>query len=287
MHLVEFSHTALGPGRKNNCLQKATVQSPWTTNGMATAGNVGTAGWFFFINFAIAWRHITIFNCLVYTKLNVLSYGYKLSFSFGGPIALHGLVHFLNTTGPSLTVVVYAYFDRYWQPFHTFSIFFVGTTPVEPSTIDSQARGGWHTAWEPSGLPPSAGEIEWTWVIYHHLPIYIFCTFQVRTELHWLCGHFEQVHHVLSQPSGVSESLESSRFMAKASMVSTTSGHGHVQTLGNSTIFKHPSYMEHSYLVRPNTDCLRSWTVLPKCLCKARLKEPHWAMDLCAHRTAH
>ena len=29
-----------------------------------------------------------------------------------GPIALHGLVHFLNTTGPSLTKVVYAYFDR-------------------------------------------------------------------------------------------------------------------------------------------------------------------------------
>ena len=25
---------------------------------------------------------------------------------WGGPIALHGLVHFLNTTGPSLTKVV-------------------------------------------------------------------------------------------------------------------------------------------------------------------------------------
>ena len=59
--------------------------------------------------------------CLVYPKLNVLSDGYKLSFSFGGPIALHGLVHFLNTTGPSLTIVVYAYFDRYWQPFLSFS----------------------------------------------------------------------------------------------------------------------------------------------------------------------
>ena len=34
------------------------------------------------------------------------------SYRFGGPIALHGLVHFLNTTGPSLTEVVYAYFDR-------------------------------------------------------------------------------------------------------------------------------------------------------------------------------
>ena len=29
----------------------------------------------------------------------------------GGPIALHGLVHFLNTNGPALTKVVYAYFD--------------------------------------------------------------------------------------------------------------------------------------------------------------------------------
>ena len=31
---------------------------------------------------------------------------------WGGPFALHGLVHFPNTTGPSLTEVVYAYFDR-------------------------------------------------------------------------------------------------------------------------------------------------------------------------------
>ena len=31
---------------------------------------------------------------------------------WGGPIALHGLVHFLDTAGPSLTKVVYAYFDR-------------------------------------------------------------------------------------------------------------------------------------------------------------------------------
>ena len=30
-------------------------------------------------------------------------------FLFFGPIALHGLVHFLNTTGPSLTKVVYAH----------------------------------------------------------------------------------------------------------------------------------------------------------------------------------
>ena len=31
---------------------------------------------------------------------------------FGGTIALHGVVHFLNTTGPSLTKVVYTYVDR-------------------------------------------------------------------------------------------------------------------------------------------------------------------------------
>ena len=51
---------------------------------------------------------------LVYTKFNALSYGYSLSFFAGGPItiALHGLVHFLDTNGPSLTKVVYAYFDR-------------------------------------------------------------------------------------------------------------------------------------------------------------------------------
>ena len=50
--------------------------------------------------------------CLVYTKLHALSYGYRLSLFLRGPIALHGLVHFLNTTGPFLTKVVYAYFDR-------------------------------------------------------------------------------------------------------------------------------------------------------------------------------
>ena len=100
----------MGPGRKINCLQKATVQSPWTTHEMATARNVGTACWICFIKFA---HRVKAHNniCLVYTKFNAFSYGYKLSF-FWGPIALHGLVHFLNTTGPSLTKVVYVYFDR-------------------------------------------------------------------------------------------------------------------------------------------------------------------------------
>jgi len=38
--------------------------------------------------------------------------GYKLSLFGRGPIVLHGLVHFLNTIGPSLTKLIYAYFDR-------------------------------------------------------------------------------------------------------------------------------------------------------------------------------
>ena len=72
------------------------AQSPWTANDMATARDVGTAGCVFFINFSP--RMVT---------------GYLFFFGEGGgPIALHGLVHFLNTTGPSPTRIVYAYFDR-------------------------------------------------------------------------------------------------------------------------------------------------------------------------------
>ena len=80
---------------------RSVIQSPWTTNYMATAWNVGTADWIFFINFA---HRVKAHNniCLVYTKSNARSYGYKLWF-WGRPIALHGLVRFLNTTGPSLT----------------------------------------------------------------------------------------------------------------------------------------------------------------------------------------
>ena len=40
----------------------------------------------------------------------------------GDPISLHGLVHFLNTTGPSVTKVVYAYFDRISYVYHAVSI---------------------------------------------------------------------------------------------------------------------------------------------------------------------
>ena len=44
-------------------------------------------------------------------NFNTLSYGCKLLLFWGGPIALHGLVPFLNTIGPSHTKVAYAYFD--------------------------------------------------------------------------------------------------------------------------------------------------------------------------------
>ena len=44
--------------------------------------------------------------CLVYTLIWLQVIG------FGGPIALHGSAHFLKTTGPSLTKVLNAYFDR-------------------------------------------------------------------------------------------------------------------------------------------------------------------------------
>ena len=71
----------VGPNTLTNRFS-AFFQSRWTTNGMATARNVGTAGWIFFINFARRVRvHTNI--CLVYTKFNALSYTYKLSFLGG------------------------------------------------------------------------------------------------------------------------------------------------------------------------------------------------------------
>ena len=59
----------------------------------------------------IAWRHTTIFASFTANLMHshmVTSYRF-----FWAPIALHGLVHFLNTTGPSLTKVVYAHFDQF------------------------------------------------------------------------------------------------------------------------------------------------------------------------------
>ena len=75
-------------------------------NGFWGRSNDMAASWVFFINYA---HRVKVHNnmFLLYTKFNALSYGYKLSF-LGWSIALHGLVHFLGTTGPSLTKVVYA-----------------------------------------------------------------------------------------------------------------------------------------------------------------------------------
>ena len=58
----------------------------------------------------IAWKHTTIFAWFTPSLMHshmVTSYRF-----LGDPISLHGLVHFLNTTGPSVTKVVYACFDR-------------------------------------------------------------------------------------------------------------------------------------------------------------------------------
>ena len=59
----------------------------YVSNGMATARNVGTAGWIFFINFA---HRVKAHNniCLVYTKFNALSYGCKWSL-FGVGLSLY------------------------------------------------------------------------------------------------------------------------------------------------------------------------------------------------------
>jgi hypothetical protein len=67
----------LGHGQKANWLQKATAQSPWTTNDMATARNTGTTGFIVFINFA---HCVKVHNniCLVYIKFNAFSYWLQL-----------------------------------------------------------------------------------------------------------------------------------------------------------------------------------------------------------------
>ena len=45
----------------------------------------------------------------MFSALLYMITGYRF---LGGPIALHGFVHLLSTTGPSLSKVVYAHFDR-------------------------------------------------------------------------------------------------------------------------------------------------------------------------------
>jgi hypothetical protein len=52
---------------------------------------------------------------LVYTKFNAFSYIVTSSRFLEGPIALHGFVHFLSTTAPLLTKVVYACSISFWR----------------------------------------------------------------------------------------------------------------------------------------------------------------------------
>ena len=122
--MSEFSSTALGRVKKKQLLQKATVQSRFTTMVWRLRETWALQVDFFqFCTSREGIQHI----CLIYTKLHALSCGYRLSLFLGGPIALHGLVHFLDTTGPFLTKVVYAYFDRssciyiYIYIIHTYS----------------------------------------------------------------------------------------------------------------------------------------------------------------------
>ena len=51
--------------------------------------------------------------------------GYRLSLFGRGPIALRGLVHFLNTIGPSLTKIIYAYFDRISYYIYTYMYIYI------------------------------------------------------------------------------------------------------------------------------------------------------------------
>ena len=75
------------------------------------------------------------------------SHGYKLSF-FWGPYRFNGLVHFLNIAGPSLTKVVYAYFDRISYAFiifHSFQLFrafsLTARLPILPGPLESLVLG--------------------------------------------------------------------------------------------------------------------------------------------------
>ena len=59
-------------------------------------------------------RHVKAYNniCLVYTKLHALSYMVTSYRFFGGPYRFTWFGGFFTTIEPSLTKVVYAYFDR-------------------------------------------------------------------------------------------------------------------------------------------------------------------------------
>ena len=101
-----------GPAKKNaNCLQKVTVQSPWTRNDMKWIEMIWQVQEVSALQvefsssiLPIASKHTTIFAWFTRGPMHShMVIGYRFFSWGGGPIALHGLVHFLSTIGPSLT----------------------------------------------------------------------------------------------------------------------------------------------------------------------------------------
>ena len=83
---------------ENSRIKTSSIYSRWTNHSIVW---LKFFSWFF-AHWVKAHNNI----CLAYTNIAAI---HRL---FWGPIALHCLVHFLNTTGPSVTKVLYAYFDR-------------------------------------------------------------------------------------------------------------------------------------------------------------------------------
>ena len=132
-------------GGKNNCLQKATVQSPWTTHGMATARNVGTAGWIVSMNLHIAWRHTTLYAWFTPSLVHshtVTSYrffwGGAYRFTWFGALSQH------NRTLPYWSSLRLSWPHLIWIPCG-----YTGTAPTSmPKGAEScRAREAALTAW--------------------------------------------------------------------------------------------------------------------------------------------
>ena len=89
---IWFNSTALGPGKK----KQSACRKQWLNH----------------LGQQMKWQLQETRALQVEFSSILPTDGYRLSLFGRGPIALHGLVHFLNTIGPSLTKVIYAYFDR-------------------------------------------------------------------------------------------------------------------------------------------------------------------------------
>ena len=90
-----------------------TLDNTWYQYG--NCKKTGTTGWFASSSLPIAWRYTTI--CVWFTPSWMHSH-IRLQISVfwgeGGPIALHGMVHFLSTTTLLLPKVVYTCSDSSW-----------------------------------------------------------------------------------------------------------------------------------------------------------------------------